>query len=185
MNRLKADVRPDVLDGTRSASCSDACGPGHAIRLALVACPANTPTEHLEATPAGDAATPCPVPASISARCASAALPTRSTVALPSGVTSIRTTRRSFAGEVRLTHPRCTIVEMEFDIVGRLTPCSSASSVSVRGWAPRTVSSAEVGGRRHLAGGAQFGGDRSHDERDDLQDSRPCRGYGIVCPTGS
>jgi hypothetical protein len=42
------------------------------------------------------------------------------------------TTRRSRSGEVRRTQPRCAIALIEFDIVGRLTPCSVASSVSVR-----------------------------------------------------
>ena len=44
------------------------------------------------------------------------------------------TTRRSFGGAVRRTHPRCTIALMEFDIVGRLTPWRFASSLNVRGW---------------------------------------------------
>jgi len=45
-----------------------------------------------------------------------------------------------------LTQPRCTSVEIEFDIVGRLTPCSSASSVRVRGWFPSIVSSPKCAG---------------------------------------
>ena len=43
------------------------------------------------------------------------------------------TTRRSRVGDVRRTQPRSTIALIEFDIVGRLTPSSAASSVSVRG----------------------------------------------------
>jgi hypothetical protein len=83
---------------------------------------------------------------SITARCASAARPTRSTAALPVGVTSIITTRRSCGGAERRTHPRCTIALMEFDIVGRLTPCRFASSLKVRGCALSIVSRPKCAG---------------------------------------
>src|SRR5260221_6840155 len=47
------------------------------------------------------------------------------------------TTRRSSSGALRFTHPRSTIALIELDVVGRLTPCSDARSVSMRG---RTLS---------------------------------------------
>ena len=48
-------------------------------------------------------------------------------------MTSIITTRRSPSGASRRTQPRSTIALIEFDIVGRLTPCSEARSLSIRG----------------------------------------------------
>ena len=107
---------------------------------------------------------------SASARCVSAARPTRSRAARPAAVTSMTAIRRSLP---RRVPPDPAALGKRRNGIGRRRQAHAPVRGELRQRArllAKLHQQPEVRGGRHFAAGAQLGGDRAHHQRHDFQE---------------